>query len=100
MPCRQWPDDSERDYFFFSTFWPQGVNPYSQEELMAGVVFSSRAVAKLMGLPGAMAVREIKNERAVNARDKHKPQLKSHLLSSCKEITCMLCSIRYAAVPA
>lgn len=99
LPCREWPDDSKCD-FFFSTFWPQGVNPRSQEELIAGVIFPSRAVAKLTGLPGAMAVGEIKNERALNAREEHKPQLQSRLLSSCKEITCMLCSIRYAAAPA
>lgn len=75
--------------FFFSTFWPQGVNPYSQEELMADL-FSSRAAAKFMALPGAMAVREIENGKPVNAKDEHKPQLQSVLLPSCMEITYML----------
>jgi len=79
---------------------PQGVNPYSQEELMAGVLLSSRAAAKFTALLGAMAVRETENEKAVNARDEHKPQLQRLLLSSCEEITYMLRSITYAASPA
>lgn len=50
-------------------------------------LFSSRAAAKFMALPGAMAVREIENEKPVNAKDEHKPQLQSVLLPSCMEIT-------------
>ena len=65
---------------------------------MAGIL--SRAVAKFTALPGAMAVREIENEKTVNAKDECKPQLQSLLLSSCKEITYMVCSIRYSAAPA
>lgn len=87
MSHREWLNDSKRNrIFFFSTFWPQGVNPYSQE-LMAGVLFSSRATAKFASLPGAMAVMEIEDEKPVNAKGERKSQLQSLLLSACKEIT-------------
>lgn len=45
-----------------------------------------------------MTIEEIENEKAVDSKDEYSPQLQN-LPSSCKDITCMLCSIQWAAAP-